>query len=201
MRKASAVSGSVLGDLEVVAKGSGWSWTLSGKSLPAIFHDKRAKIRSTFSHRLIPHQHNTEHLGQSSGLVDIRLHNQDPPHENINTATVTDLDPSYWVLQGPWHTAPWTHSSSHMYIYSIYIHLYLLIYWYKDIDIDIYWKTVHVYLFTDSSADIKGQLLISIISYLNVYSNDVWFCTPTCSCLVFHCVPTLNKFFYSLNMA
>ena len=77
----------------MVAEGR-WSKRLDA----TLFHpqnDKLAKIRSTLSHRLIPHQHNTEHLGQSSGLVDIRLHNQDPPHENINTATVTDLDPSY----------------------------------------------------------------------------------------------------------
>ena len=41
----------------------GWSWMLSGKTLPTILYDEWAKIRSTFSPMLIPPQDNTGHLG------------------------------------------------------------------------------------------------------------------------------------------
>ena len=76
VRKASSVVGVELVRLEVVAERG------MRRKLAAILvnpshplYEELAKMRSTFSHRLIPPRHSTNRLGQSFIPAAIRLHN------------------------------------------------------------------------------------------------------------------------------
>ena len=76
VRKASSVVGVELVRLEVVAERGmrrKLAAILENPSHP--LYDELVKMRSTFSHRLIPPRHSTNRLGQSFIPAAIRFHN------------------------------------------------------------------------------------------------------------------------------